>query len=168
MKRGSIAGAITAVAATMAMAVSPASADKLDDILADGEVKCGIMLDVPPVGMRDENSNPIGFDVEFCKDMAEALGVEAIIVETPAPDRIPAILSGRVDVGVASATNTLERAKSVGFSIPYQIWSVGVAVRADNDQTHSGTSDRKPPQQGQPSAASRNVDQLSPSFPRGD
>ena len=137
MKRGSIAGAITAVAATMAMVVSPASADKLDDILADGEVKCGIMLDVPPVGMRDENGNPIGFDVEFCKDMAEALGVEAIIVETPAPDRIPAILSGRVDVGVASATNTLERAKSVGFSIPYQIWSVGVAVRADNDRINT-------------------------------
>ncbi len=108
------------------------SADKLDDIIAEGEIKCGIMLDVPPVGMRDNDNNPIGYDVEFCRDMATALGVEAIIVETPAPDRIPAILSGRVDVGVASATNSLERAKSVAFSIPYQIWDVGVAVAADN------------------------------------
>jgi ABC-type amino acid transport substrate-binding protein len=64
--------------------------------------------------------------------MAKALGVDPVIVETPAPDRIPAILSGRVDVGVASATNTLERAKSVSFSIPYQIWEVGVAVKADD------------------------------------
>ena len=109
-----------------------ASADKLDDILSDGKIRCGIMLDVPPVGMRDNDNNPIGYDVEFCNDMAAALGVEAVIVETPAPDRIPAILSGRVDVGVASATNSLERAKSVGFSIPYQIWEVGVAVAADN------------------------------------
>lgn len=109
-----------------------ASADKLDDILSDGKIRCGIMLDVPPVGMRDNENNPIGYDVEFCNDMAAALGVEAVIVETPAPDRIPAILSGRVDVGIASATNTLERAKSVGFSIPYQIWEVGVAVAADN------------------------------------
>ena len=108
------------------------SADKLDDIIAEGEVKCGVMLDVPPVGMRDNDNNPIGYDVDFCRDMATALGVEAIIVETPAPDRIPAILSGRVDVGVASATNSLERAKSVAFSIPYQIWDVGVAVAADN------------------------------------
>ena len=107
-------------------------ADRLDDIIAQGEVKCGIMLDVPPVGMRDNDNRPVGYDVEFCRDMAEALGVEAVIVETPAPDRIPAILSGRVDVGVASATNSLERAKSVAFSIPYQIWDVGVAVAADN------------------------------------
>ncbi len=108
------------------------TADSLDDILAKGEVRCGIMLDVPPVGMRDNNNEPTGYDVDFCHDMAAALGVEAVIVETPAPDRIPAILSGRVDVGVASATNSLERAKSVAFSIPYQIWDVGVAVAADN------------------------------------
>lgn len=112
-------------------------ADKLDDIIADGKVKCGVMLDVPPVGMRDNDNNPIGYDVDFCNDMAQALGVEAVIVETPAPDRIPAILSGRVDVGVASATNSLERAKSVAFSIPYQIWDVGVAVAADNTSISS-------------------------------
>ncbi len=115
------------------LVVPAAMADKLDDIIASGKVRCGVMLDVPPVGMRDANNNPVGYDVEFCQDLAKALGVEAVIVETPAPDRIPAILSGRVDVGVASATNTLERAKSVAFSIPYQIWEVGVAVKADDD-----------------------------------
>lgn len=107
-------------------------ADKLDDIISSGEVKCGIMLDVPPVGMRDNDNQPIGYDVDFCRDMAKALGVKAVIIETPAPDRIPAILSGRVDVGIASATNSLERAKAVAFSIPYQIWDVGVAVAANN------------------------------------
>lgn len=120
----------TAIGATMLSA--SAYADKLDDVIASGELKCGIMLDVPPVGMRDNDNNPVGFDVEYCQDMAAALGVEAVIVETPSPDRIPAILSGRVDVGVASATNSLERAKSVAFSIPYQIWDVGIAVAADN------------------------------------
>jgi len=86
---------------------------------------------VPPVGMRDNDNKPVGYDVDFCNDMAAALGVQAEIVETPAPDRIPAILSGRVDVGVASATASLERAKSVAFSIPYQIWDVSIAVRDD-------------------------------------
>jgi polar amino acid transport system substrate-binding protein len=118
--------------AALLMVAGAVQADQLDEIIASGKVRCGIMLDVPPVGMRDADNKPIGYDVEFCKDMAKALGVEAVIVETPAPDRIPAILSGRVDVGVASATNTLERAKSVAFSIPYQIWEVGVAVKADN------------------------------------
>ncbi|MHC8510034.1 MAG: transporter substrate-binding domain-containing protein [Rhodospirillales bacterium] len=132
MKIQSIAAGVLSAALGMFAAASPAAADKLDDIIAAGKVKCGVMLDVPPVGMRDNDSNPIGYDVEFCRDMAEALGVEAVIVETTAPNRIPAILSGQVDVGVASATNSLERAKSVGFSIPYQIWDVGVAVAAGN------------------------------------
>lgn len=118
--------------ASISLIANVAFADKLDDIIAAGKIRCGVMLDVPPVGMRNNDNQPIGYDVDFCRDMAKALGVEAIIVETPAPDRIPAILSERVDVGVASATNSLERAKSVAFSIPYQIWDVGVAVAAKN------------------------------------
>lgn len=123
----------------LALVAQSASADMLDDIIAKGELRCGVMLDVPPVGMRDNDNNPIGFDVDFCNDMAAALGVTAVIVETPAPDRIPAILSGRVDVGVASATNSLERAKSVGFSIPYQIWDVGIATAAADTSINSET-----------------------------
>ncbi|TFH40225.1 MAG: transporter substrate-binding domain-containing protein, partial [Lysobacterales bacterium] len=134
MKIWSVIGAIVSIAVGLATMAAPAAADKLDDIISAGTVKCGVMLDVPPVGMRDNDNKPIGYDVEFCQDMAKALGVEAEIVETPAPDRIPAILSGRVDVGVASATNSLERAKAVAFSIPYQIWDVGVAVTADNSE----------------------------------
>ena len=123
---------LTLFFAILTFAIVGAKADKLDDIIASGEIKCGVMLDVPPVGMRNNNNEPIGYDVEFCKDMAAALGVKAVFVETPGPDRIPAILSGRVDVGVASATASLERAKSVAFSIPYQIWDLGVAVSANS------------------------------------
>jgi polar amino acid transport system substrate-binding protein len=123
---------LTLTFAILIFAIVGAKADKLDDIIASGKLKCGVMLDVPPVGMRDGNNKPIGYDVEFCKDMAAALGVDPVFVETPGPDRIPAILSGRVDVGVASATASLERAKSVAFSIPYQIWDLGVAVSADS------------------------------------
>ena len=137
MKIQSCLGMIAGTIAGAVLMVAPSHADQLDDIIADGELKCGIMLDVPPVGMRDDQNNPIGFDVEFCKDMAAALGVEATIVETPAPDRIPAILSGRVDIGIASATNSLERAKSVAFSIPYQIWDVGVAVGAGDESINN-------------------------------
>lgn len=133
MKFKTLLGSALGMAFGMGLMLTPAAADKLDDIISAGVVKCGVMLDVPPVGMRDNNNQPVGYDVEFCQDLAKALGVKAEIVETPAPDRIPAILSGRVDIGVASATNSLERAKSVAFSVPYQIWDVGVAVAADNN-----------------------------------
>ena len=98
---------------------APAQADKLDDIISSGTLRCAVVLDFPPMGSRDADNNPVGFDVDYCNDLAAALGVTAEIVETPFPERIPALMSGRVDVGVASTSDTLERAKTVGFSIPY-------------------------------------------------
>jgi ABC-type amino acid transport substrate-binding protein len=109
-----------AAASTLALlAATAAQADKLDDIIASGTLRCAIVLDFPPMGSRDTDNNPIGFDVDYCNDLAAALGVTPEYVETPFPDRIPALVSGRADVGVASTSDTLERAKTIGFSIPY-------------------------------------------------
>jgi polar amino acid transport system substrate-binding protein len=109
----------------------PAHADKLDDIVKAGKLRCAVVLDFPPMGSRDAKNNPVGFDVDYCKDLAKALGVEPVIVETPFPDRIPALLSGRADVGVSSTSDTLDRAKSIGFSIPYFVFKTVVVTRKD-------------------------------------
>jgi polar amino acid transport system substrate-binding protein len=105
-----------------------AQADKLDDIIASGTLRCAVVLDFPPMGSRDADNNPIGFDVDYCNDLAKALGVKAEIVETPFPERIPALMSGKVDVGVASTSDTLERAKTVGFSVPYFAFEMVVSA----------------------------------------
>jgi len=107
---------------------SQAHADKLDDIIGSGTLRCAVVLDFPPMGARDESNNPIGFDVDYCNDLAKALGVTAEIVETPFPERIPALMSGRVDVGVASTSDTLERAKTVGMTIPYFAFEMAVTA----------------------------------------
>lgn len=125
--------AIAAVALiASASFVSDARADKLDDILKNGKLRCGVMLDVPPIGYRDKDNNPVGYDVEICKDIAKELGVQLDLIETPSADRIPSVLTDRVDMSVTGATNSLERAKVVGFSIPYQVWDYSVAVKKDN------------------------------------
>lgn len=95
-----------------------AQADKLDDIIESGKLRCAVTLDFPPMGSRDAQNNPVGFDVDYCNDLAKALDVKAEIVETPFPDRIPALVSGRADVIVASTSDTLERAKTIGMSVP--------------------------------------------------
>lgn len=118
-----------AVALASLTTVLPAYADKLDDIIASGTLRCAVVLDFPPMGSRDADNNPIGFDVDTCNDLAAVLGVTAEIVETPFPDRIPALVSGRVDVGVASTSDTLERAKTVGFSIPYFAFEMVVLTK---------------------------------------
>jgi ABC-type amino acid transport substrate-binding protein len=112
--------------------VLPAHADKLDDIIKSGKLRCAVVLDFPPMGSRDDKNDPVGFDVDYCKDLAKALGVEPVIVETQFPDRIPALISGRADVGVASTSDTLERAKSIGFTVPYFVFKTVVLTRADS------------------------------------
>lgn len=117
----------------LTMMAGAAQADKLDDIIASGTLRCAVVLDFPPMGSRDENNNPIGFDVDYCNDLAAALGVKAEIVETPFPERIPALMSGRVDVGVASTSDTLERAKTIGVTIPYYAFENSVVVNDKSD-----------------------------------
>lgn len=128
---------VLALAASVSLS-APAFADKLDDIISSGKLRCAVVLDFPPMGARDESNNPVGFDVDYCNDLAKALGVEAEIVETPFPERIPALMSGRVDVGVASTSDTLERAKTVGMSIPYFAFEM---VVTSNDKSGIKTYD---------------------------
>ncbi|MDS9469565.1 transporter substrate-binding domain-containing protein [Paracoccus sp. MBLB3053] len=130
--------AIALALATATALTTPAFADKLDDIISSGTLRCAVVLDFPPMGSRDENNEPIGFDVDYCNDLAAALGVEAEIIETPFPERIPALMSGRVDVGVASTSDTLERAKTVGMSIPYFAFEMAVTA---NDKAGIGSFD---------------------------
>ena len=66
-------GLFFAMLVSMAV-VMPAQADKLDDIIASGKLRCAIVLDFPPMGSRDEKNQPIGYDVDTCKDLAAALG----------------------------------------------------------------------------------------------
>ncbi len=129
-----IAGLAAALAVTSA--AREARADELDDIIKSGELRCGVMLDFPPAGFRDTNNEPVGFDVEYCQDMAKALGVKATIVETPSPQRLPALVSGQVDINIGSVTATLERAKTVLFTNTYLVYKL-IAV------THKGAGIKK-------------------------
>jgi len=119
--------------ALVALTVAPniAAADKLDDIIGSGKLRCGVTLDFPPMGARDSKNEPIGYDVDYCKDLAKALGVQPEVVETPFADRIPALTSERIDIAVASTSDTLERAKVVGFSNPYTVFKIVILTRSD-------------------------------------
>ncbi len=120
------------LAATAALSVSlfsqSAIADKLDKVLQAGKVRCAIVLDFPPIGFRDKDNKPAGLDVEMCKDLAKALDVKPEIVGVTWAERIPALVSGKADVAVASASDTLERAKTAGFTIPYMVYQFVAVV----------------------------------------
>lgn len=103
----------------------------LDKIVQSKKLRCGVMMDNPPSGFRNAKNEPDGLDVVYCGDMAKALGATPEIVETPSPDRIPALVSNRIDVLIASATPTPQRALTVAFTQPYMNFTMGVITRKD-------------------------------------
>jgi ABC-type amino acid transport substrate-binding protein len=102
------------------------SADKLDDVITEGTLNCGVVLDFPPMGYFDKNNKAAGFDVDYCNDLAKAIGVKVNVMNLTWGDRIPSLISGKTDVVVGSTSDTLERAKSVGFSYPYFVFKFQV------------------------------------------
>ncbi|RFB76552.1 ABC transporter substrate-binding protein [Methylovirgula sp. 4M-Z18] len=124
----------TAVA-SLVFAAQAHAESALDTIVKNKKLRCGIMLDSPPAGFRDQNNQPDGYDVAVCKDMAKALGAEPVIIETPSPDRIPALVSNRIDVLIASTTPTPARALTVAFTQPYTNNIMTVVTRKDTGIT---------------------------------
>ena len=119
-------------AAILGIATTEAAlADKLDDVIGAGVLRCGVVLDFPPIGFVDENNQPAGFDVEYCKDLAAVLDVDLELVSLTWAERLPSIVTGRADVVFGATSDSLERAKTVGFSIPYAIYYAQAIVGAD-------------------------------------
>jgi len=75
-----------------------------------------------PFSYLSARSEPIGYSIELCRKLAEAIGDavgrELAIQWTPVTSetRIEAIVSGRADLECGSTTNNLERQKQVAFS----------------------------------------------------
>lgn len=109
-------GAVLAVSVGATMA---AKAQTVDEIKKKGQVTVGMLVDFPPFGITNLEGQPDGFDADIAKALAKHLGVKANIVPVTGPNRIPFLLTGKVDMLVASLAITPERAKQVAFSDPY-------------------------------------------------
>ncbi len=51
-------GLAAALAPALFMDTGGAHADKLDDVVDAGTLRCGVVLDFPPIGYRDANNQP--------------------------------------------------------------------------------------------------------------
>ncbi len=71
------------------------------------------------VRFRGQQANFIGFDIDVAREMAKALGVKLILVNTSWPSIIPALDLGRYDIIISGMSVTAERKKRVDFTNPY-------------------------------------------------
>src|SRR6476619_4080318 len=122
-----------AVSAVALLAVAPASADQLADIMARKELRCGTFADVPPFAAPDTKTREmVGFDVDLCNGIAKRWGVTAKVTPLSVEARVPEVKLGRVDLTIANLAYTLGRAEQIQFSDPYYLAKEMLAVKASD------------------------------------
>lgn len=123
---GKAALAMAALAATLLTASPDANARPLDEVLKSGVLKVGVNPTLPPLAKFDEKNEMVGFDVDFATEIGKMLGVKVEFVQVGSPDRIPFVVSGKIDVVMGAMTRNPERAKVIDFTVPVHTEVFGV------------------------------------------
>ena len=101
------------------VSAEPAKAQTVDEIISRGTINIGVLVDLPPYGILNAQQEPDGYDIDVAKLLGNYLGVKVNLVQLTSPNRIPFLVTNKVDLIVATFGITPERAKQVMFSIPY-------------------------------------------------
>jgi len=118
-------------AMAVGLTIGGAQAD-LQDILDRGVVRIGVPLDVPVYGFVDENQEPTGLDIDMAGLIAEQLGVELEMQQITGANRIPFLVTNKVDIVIAVMGATPSRAKSIMFSSYYSGLFIGLFGPAEH------------------------------------
>ena len=103
-----------------------ASARTLADIVASKKLVVGVNPTLPPLGIFNDKNEIDGFDADVARKLGELLGVKTEIVQVGSPDRIPFVVSGKIDAVLGAMTITAERQKVIDFTVPLHTEILGV------------------------------------------
>ncbi|ACL55913.1 ABC transporter substrate-binding protein [Methylobacterium nodulans] len=108
--------------ALLSLGAVSARADQLDDIKKRGTLVCATLGTTEPFSFQDLTTRQTaGYDVDFCKAIADALGVKLELKLVAVEARIPELSQGRVDVVAANLGYTPERAEQIDYSDFYYV-----------------------------------------------
>jgi polar amino acid transport system substrate-binding protein len=112
---------LTIFASAVALAIScagVAKADALEDIKKKGTLVVGSKADYRPFGYLDPSGKIIGFEADLAADVAKRLGVKLELVPVVASNRIQFLQQGKIDLMIATMSDTPERRKIVDIVEP--------------------------------------------------
>lgn len=116
--RRTVLGVFAVVAAASVVPAS-ANAGTLEEIKERGTIRVGVLGGEPPWGFTDAKGNLVGVDIDVAELLAKDLGVEPEYERVIVTSRIPTLMTGKVDVLIASMGMYPDRAKVVQFTRPY-------------------------------------------------
>ena len=105
----------------LAADIGLAQKSTLENILKRGELRVGFESGYMPFEMTDKKGNFVGFDIDMAKEMAKAMGVKFVPVNTAWDGIIPALTTNKFDIIMSGMTITQERNLKINFADPYII-----------------------------------------------
>lgn len=105
---------------------TPASARSIDQIIASGTINVGVNPNFPPMSAYGQTNELEGFDIDIANKIAEALGVKATFVPTETAQRVPFLVSDRIDISLGALTRSAERAKLIDYTVPFHTEAMAV------------------------------------------
>jgi ABC-type amino acid transport substrate-binding protein len=133
--------ATSIVAATLAFPVNAQEDAVYSQVMQTKELRV-FAPDTPPQSWRDVAADEWkGFDADIYRYIGQRLGVKVTPVWVSLEGSVPALTSGRADMGTA-LFRTPEREKLIDFTIPYKWINDSIIVSNDN-QTIKSMADLK-------------------------
>ena len=114
------------VALALAACVAAAEARSLDEIIKAGVLRIGVNPNFPPNSSYNDKNELEGFDIDVGNKIAESMKLKAEFVPTETPQRVPFIVSDKIDISLGALTRSAERAKLIDFTVPLHTESMAV------------------------------------------
>jgi polar amino acid transport system substrate-binding protein len=152
-------------ASALAADVEFSEGSALEDILKRGELRIGLEVGYMPFEMIDQRSglrqkeirhggtrrkgrqlSLMGFDIDVGIEMAKALGVKPVFVDTIWPSIIPALNLGRFDIIFGGMSVTESRKEKVDFADPFMTVGQTVLLNAKHEETVRSYEDLNDPE----------------------
>jgi len=128
MKKGLVMGLVLVTAILFGFSATAIGSDidlakksTLEQITKRGELRVGFEAGYLPFEMADKKGRFIGFDIDMAKEMAKAMKVKFVPVNTAWDGIIPALITKKFDIIISGMTVTQERNLKVNFADPYII-----------------------------------------------
>lgn len=116
-----VAALFAAGPAAFAADIDLAKKSTLEKIIQKGELRVGFEAGYMPFEMTDQKGRFVGFDIDMAKEMAKAMGVKFVPVNTAWDGIIPSLITDKFDIIMSGMTVTQERNLKINFADPYII-----------------------------------------------
>ncbi len=110
------------------LSCSAQAASTLDKVAQSGVITVGFQ-DTPPFSYQDDAKNTMGYSIDLCMKVIEAVKREAKRPDLTVSNNLAAVADGEVDIECANTANTLDKRKKVAFTIPTFISSTRLMAK---------------------------------------